>query len=80
MKNKEKWVKCFVMSGRAIACKDGFFRNSVSFGTPSWTCRLWKSAAWARKFAQRNAGPEYTIKFVYDGDSIDCFGNVTRER
>ena len=35
------------------------------------------SKAWARKFAQRHAGPEYTIKFVYAGDSVDCFGNVT---
>ena len=77
MNNRKKWIKCFVLSGDAIACKDGLFRRSVFFGTPSSSCRFWKSKAWARKFAQRHAGPEYTIKFVYAGDSVDCFGNVT---
>ena len=74
---KQKWIKCFVMSDDAIACKDGLFRRSVFFGTPSSSCKFWKSKAWARKFARRHAGSDYTIKFVYACDSIDCFGNVT---
>lgn len=78
MKKREKWIACIVISERGIACKDGFFRRSVSFGTPSWTCKLWKSRGWARRFAQRHTNGEYTIKFIYDGDEVDCFGNVKK--
>ena len=57
--------------------KMAYFVEVFSLEHRPSSCKFWKSKAWAKKFAQRHAGPEYTIKFVYAGDSVDCFGNVT---
>lgn len=63
--------------GSVIACKDKKFRRSVFFGTVSTSCKLWKSKGWAKRFADKKGLDNYTIKTIRDGQSVDCFGNVT---
>ena len=80
---KTKYTKCLLIwnsevNGDIIACKDGKFRRSVFFGTPSSSCKFWKKEGFARRFAKKHNLEAWTIKFIYDGDSVDCFANVTK--
>ena len=84
MKN-QKWLKCLLIwesekHGSVIACKDGKFRSSVTFGTCRFCCKFWKREVYARKFAEKARVNDYKIVFIYDGDTIDHLGNVAKGR
>jgi hypothetical protein len=76
--------QCFLIAhfegGDALYCKDGKFRKSVQFGTPSSTLKLWKKPAYAHKVGDRRKLDSYTIKWVYPEDRILHDGTVVNRR
>jgi hypothetical protein len=79
---KRNYLKCLLIwdsetHGSLIACKDGKFRRSVSFGTCSSCCKFWKTEGYARRYARLKGLDSWTIKFIREGDSIDHLANVT---
>lgn len=72
--------RCILSTPDGILCKDNLLRSFVMFGTPKWTCKLYKSKGWAIRAAQRLGLSEWEVSFLYEGDSIDATGNITRNR
>lgn len=75
---KEKPTAVILQTKDGTVCKDGMIRSFVNFGTPRWACKFWKSEGWARRSARKLGLREWKIVFLYDGDSIDATGVVTR--
>ena len=59
-----------------IYCNDGKWRLGVIFGNVSGCCKFWKKPAYADKVAQKAGLLHYTVKYVYPGDEVTCFGQV----
>jgi hypothetical protein len=74
----KKYTRCILKTPDGILCKDKKIRSFLMFGTPSWTCKLFKREGWARRAANRLFLKDWTIVFLYEGDSIDASGQVTR--
>jgi len=77
---KRNNYRCFLIDddSSGIYCKDGEFRRTVFFGTVSSACKFWKSKGWAVRTADKLGLNNFTIKMVYDGESVDCHGLVTK--
>lgn len=78
MENKP--IKCILKANGGILCKDKRFRSFVNFGTPKWACKFFKSKGWANRCAERMGLKEWEIVLMYEGDSIDATGHVTRSK
>lgn len=79
-RKKSDYKYCFLQTPDGIVCKDNALRTFVTFGTPRWTCKFWKSGGFAKRYANTRGFSDYTIMHVYEGDAVHCNGTVFRKR
>ncbi len=79
MKTSNNYQAFLLSEELGVFCKDGKFRNSVSFGTPSWTCKFWRKPAYAERAALKAGLRSWTIKYVYEGDVVTSSGEIKRK-
>jgi len=62
-----------------LYCNDGLFRQSVFFGNVSSCLKFWSKAGFAKLKARKLGLSQWSVFHVYDGDTVDNFGNVIRQ-
>lgn len=77
MKNNKRYI---VKNENGFLCKDKKMRSFINFGTPSFTCKIFKSEGWTRRAIKKLGFKQWEIIVLHEGDSIDASGIVTRKR